>query len=786
MSDIRGEALLKEAIDLAKSGFSVIWLKNKSKAPFQKNWTEPKTATVDDLDRTYAPGRNMGVRLGEPSRVDGFYLHAIDMDIRDDDFLEEALKQLHSLLKVDDMGGFPTVISGSGGESRHFYFLAEYPYRTKKLWHTEEKIVDEDGKKHWCAEIELFGTGKQVALPPSVHPDTGEKYRWKNHFKGDTSRFPLLDTALLDDLTGEGDEDVVVSSVDALGISYAEAEEFLRNLPVDDWCEDREGWRNVGMALHHEFDGAPEAMDVWADFSKRSRKYDKRVLRDQWRSFKSDKDSVVTFASIIKAANDHVYEEDQRTILDQFDDLDDEDDDLPETKPKRAKSERQDDEDGAIEERSTPKLSKIPEHLMTVPGVLSHAVDHYNATSVQTQPQFAVQAALALGSVVLARHWMTDLDNYTSLYLVNLGSTGSGKEYGRKFLSKVLKDANLSALMGPNKYASEAGIMGELAWKPRHVTVYDEFGRLLESSGRSTNGNLRDAQTMLMSLFGTLDTEARPTSYSTNGKSKEQIDAMRSMVIQRPAITTLGLSVPESFFDAMSQDDVANGFLNRLIVVNSREPRRVEEPRRWRKPPRELLKWMIEYGNPDGDDDFVVEESAVEVDEPEIVEFTPTARKRLREIAQEVIDLQEKYHPRRLDGMFSRSKELTQRIALIVCLSRESARITEKHVDWAWDYVKFYTMEMVKNVQKLMGAGPAARIADFLAEIVYEAGEKGVTKREFARRSVEFKNLDERGVNEVIFRLSNAHDVVEVVTKPRTGRPSKAFKHADFIRSRDQ
>lgn len=743
--------------------------------------------TVEELEDSYVPGRNIGVRLGEPSRVEGFYLQVIDMDIRDPEYAEIAREKLVELLKMPDseaLFDFPSVISGSGGDSRHFYLLSEHPYRSKKLWHTDEKIKGADGKMHWCAEIELFGTGKQVALPPSIHPDTGEKYRWESPFDPEKTVIPVVDPDLLDELTGEDEEYDADYDAEPLGISYAEAEEYLKQLDLPDWCDDREGWIKVGMALHHEFEGSTEAMQVWADFSKQSRKYQARVLKEQWRSFKFSRERPVTFASIIQAANDYRWQAEYDAIVEEFDDIEDEAegpeidiadefDDLP-PRERKEKSDR-------------PKAKGVPAHIMTVPGVLGLAVDHYNATSIQTQPQFAVQTALALGSVVLGRFFATDFDNFSSLYLVNLGATGSGKEFGRKFLTKTLSEAGLGHLMGPNKYASEAGIMGELAWKPRHITVYDEFGRLLDSTGKASSTNLRDAQTMLMSLFGTLDTEARPTSYSTNGKSKEQIEAMRNMVVKRPAVTMLGLSTPETFFDALSQDDVANGFMNRLIVVNSREPRRVEQPRRWKQIPTELKKWLAAYGNPEGDDEFMTEESAIEVDEPEIVEFNDRARRRLDEIAQEIVDLQNTYHPKRLDGLFSRSKELTQRIALIVCLSVESKRITEKHVDWAWDYVRFYTMEMVGNAQKMMGAGPTARIADHLAELVIASGSTGLAIRDFVRRSVEFKNLDERGVNEVIFRLANAHDIHAVMPKSKKGgRPTKYFKHRDFIKTRDE
>ena len=775
--------MLEEAIRLAEAGFSVIWLKNRSKAPVGKNWTDLPTMTVEELDKTYVPGRNIGVRLGEPSRVEGFYLQVIDMDIRNPEYAEIARKKLAELLKLPDseaLFDFPSVISGSGGDSRHFYLLSEYPYRSKKLWHTDEKIKGADGKMHWCAEIELFGTGKQVALPPSIHPDTGEKYRWENPFDPALTIIPVVDPDLLDELTGEDEEHVVDYDADPLGITYDEAEDHIFNLDLPDWCDDREGWIKVGMALHHEFEGSKDAFDLWCDFSKQlPNRFELRVAREQWRSFKFHKDRPVTFASIIQAANDYRWQAEYEAVVEEFDDIEgeaeepeidiaDEFDDLP-PREREEKSDR-------------PKVKGVPAHLMTVPGVLGLAVDHYNATSIQTQPQFAVQTALALGSVVLGRFFSTDFDNFSSLYLVNLGATGSGKEFGRKFLTKTLSEAGLGHLMGPNKYASEAGIMGELAWKPRHITVYDEFGRLLDSTGKASSTNLRDAQTMLMSLFGTLDTEARPTSYSTNGKSKEQIEAMRNMVVKRPAVTMLGLSTPETFFDALSQDDVANGFMNRLIVVNSREPRRVEQPRRWKQIPAELKKWLAAYGNPEGDDEFMTEESAIEVDDPEVVEFNDRARHRLDEIAQTIVDLQNEYSPTRLDGLFSRSKELTQRISLIVCLSTDSKRITEKHVDWAWDYVHFYTMEMVRNAQKMMGASQTVRVADHIAKLIIDSGSKGMCHSDIARKDTSFDKMSKRDQEEVIYRLANAHDihVVNIKTSKR-GRPTKRFLHSDYI-----
>ena len=78
-------------------------------------------------------------------------------------------------------------------------------------------------------------------------------------------------------------------------------------------------------------------------------------------------------------------------------------------------------------------LDNVPEHLLSVPGVLQDVVDYYSVTAIKPQPQFAVQCAIAFGSVVMGRRWVTDQRNFSSLYLLNIGETGSGKEHTKLF-----------------------------------------------------------------------------------------------------------------------------------------------------------------------------------------------------------------------------------------------------------------------------------------------------------------------------------------------------------------
>ena len=57
-------------------------------------------------------------------------------------------------------------------------------------------------------------------------------------------------------------------------------------------------------------------------------------------------------------------------------------------------------------------LDGLPENLLSVPGILQDVVNYYTVTAIKPQPQFAVQAALAFGSVVMGRRWVTDQRNF--------------------------------------------------------------------------------------------------------------------------------------------------------------------------------------------------------------------------------------------------------------------------------------------------------------------------------------------------------------------------------------
>jgi hypothetical protein len=297
---------------LSSAGFAVHWLREKSKAPIEAGWTSVPRYTPDELRQSYRDGANAGLRLGAPSDLGGgLRVYAFDLDIRKSELADEAHDALREFLPEYDT--LPTVASGSGGLSRHYYFLSDGLFASKKLAHSAESFVGEDGRKHWAWEIELFGTGKQVAIPPSIHPDTGKPYRWLRRFD-----FDLLDMGLGPVVSAErvgqwarvrgvepvDDDDLIgLARATPTDLTPDEVRRTLADLPAKDWCEDRDGWLQVGMALHHQFEGKAQGYRIWTEWSKGSEKFNEKDQARVWSSF-DGKPNGVTFKTIIKAASD--------------------------------------------------------------------------------------------------------------------------------------------------------------------------------------------------------------------------------------------------------------------------------------------------------------------------------------------------------------------------------------------------------------------------------------------------------------------------------------------------
>lgn len=145
-------------------GFSVLYLRPREKMPIEAGWTKSPNKTWEELKSAFHEEYNIGVRLGEPSLIDGAYLTCLDVDIKTKEARPQALQ---ALAKITGGRAYPEVRSGRGFGSRHLYGLTPKPF----------KMVTFEKHPDW--EIVAYSRGRQTVLPPSIHPITGKAYRWE-------------------------------------------------------------------------------------------------------------------------------------------------------------------------------------------------------------------------------------------------------------------------------------------------------------------------------------------------------------------------------------------------------------------------------------------------------------------------------------------------------------------------------------------------------------------------------------------------------------------------------
>lgn len=179
--------MLKEALRLRKLGFAIHWLRPQSKIPVSGGWADAPVMNEAALKASYQPGYNLGFRPGKWSVVNGKEICVLDVDIRGGQrYAEEAYAAATAMMRERKF----TVISGSDvGRHRYVGFdKGKSPAKAATTLRQSDISVDREDLSICSVDapracpawlIELLSTGKNVVMPPSIHPDTGHPYRFE-------------------------------------------------------------------------------------------------------------------------------------------------------------------------------------------------------------------------------------------------------------------------------------------------------------------------------------------------------------------------------------------------------------------------------------------------------------------------------------------------------------------------------------------------------------------------------------------------------------------------------
>ncbi len=636
------------------------------------------------------PRLSIGIATGEASGI-----VAIDIDPRDggdqtwDHFVER------------NGGHVPdTIVANTGGGGQHILFRYE-----------PDQVIRSPGKG-----VQVKGNGGYIVVEPSMH-HSGRAYCWQaecDPLEGAVAA-PAPDWLVMPktaDLLRP-----VKGGQKLTGFLHpqriADLRAAMRYLDPDPY----ETWIHVGMALHST--DALEAFEIWDTWSQQSAKYAPAAQTAKWASFTSGNGLHIESVFAWAMAAGWTGESDPVPV------------------PVAAMH-------LAV---PAPVLSAAACGLLALPGPLGEFVQWINRTAPKTQPAFAVSAALALGSVACGRRYRgMPRKNWTSLYFLNVGKSGCGKEYARTAINRALTEAQWPELIGMGGYASDAAVMSLLEHQPIHISIIDEFGALLGNAQSEGAMHQRAAITTLIEAWGNLHGTMRPKAYSLSSLPREQAEAMLKRTIHNPAITLLGMTTPGTFYGALSAGSVEGGFLGRLLITEThigRQP--AGEPSDDPIPPC-VIEWLQAVktvrqrrstGNLAG-----IEPTARDSVTPIDVPCDARAKAAFDAFDRESMASQDAMEAEGLEELDARRFEQALRVAVIIAvsISPDEPRITLDVAEWAIAYVRHSAAITAQAVREHMHGGKFAKDKADILKCLTTAGDHGRTERDLDKLCAAWRN----------------------------------------------
>lgn len=214
---------------------------------------------------------------------------------------------------------------------------------------------------------------------------------------------------------------------------------------------------------------------------------------------------------------------------------------------------------------------EVPPHLLEVPGLVGHITRWITKTALYPQPLLALGAALAVVGTAAGRKYAGPTRSGTHLYVLGLAGTGAGKNHAAKMCKRLLRGAELDDMVGPGQFASEPVVYETLSAQPQRICFMDEFGSYITKMNNPRgSGHEKAVSGALRIAWGaSFDTMSPPAWAKSSGRELKPIIS--------PSLSIYAMSVHEEFYAGLQSADVANGFLNRFLILSTHQrPQEVE------------------------------------------------------------------------------------------------------------------------------------------------------------------------------------------------------------------
>jgi len=410
----------------------------------------------------------------------------------------------------------------------------------------------------------------------------------------------------------------------------------------------------------------------------------------------------------------------------------------------------------------------LPHSVDTFPTERLRAIHEYCKTiSTKSTHLTAMVGVIALASVLANRVFKSDHDNLSVLYLVVIAISGKGKNNVKEILQKFLTETGLTILLGGGTFTGSSALRNLLVMYPARIMVIDEFGDKLSEAQSSRNGLMTGGFSSLKDLFSDCNgVHLKQVMADSGGQLKNA-----EKDILKPCLSTVGISTPDQFKDALDKRSLDGGFINRLITVDTSQDKVIKN---YGKKPH-VPDWLKDHikkshvlrNNADsGYEAYATpfEEVAFKTfeTEPDLIEipFSDAAARRIIEIDDLITA--KSGDDELIGNLTVRWLEQAMRMSLALTMldNPEAKEINLDMLNWCWEFVSFHGDKFI-NAHREQPQNQFEKDRNEILKAIRKAGLQGLTKKQLGQIK-RFKSLGVKQRDDIIKVLVD-DDLIRVV-----------------------
>ena len=437
---------------------------------------------------------------------------------------------------------------------------------------------------------------------------------------------------------------------------------------------------------------------------------------------------------------------------------------------------------GAYLKHQRQQSSEEPTQLPEPPeGFLRDFTAYIVANAPKAQPAFAQMAAVCTLGTLIGRKVQTSKGLQANLFVLCIGESGTGKDYPRSQVKKLLNTAASGKHVLAEEPGSSNAFLKDVVNHPSCVWLADEFNKVLASLKDPRASHLAQVLRLMLVFWNPQDGPGTKISFS---------DRSKNVSSEGEHFSLFATGTPDGMFENFSTSDVNDGLIPRMMfVIGDRDAKFQGNDLDFTMPTPEIPKQIIghakAWGAPMlGTTDFRQDMPAT----PHTVPLTKEAASLLLMFRRDAE--QERELSTEAAGLWSRAFEKVWKLALIAACSQygfqvgggidlDAINIDETHVAWAIEVVRTITEGMVRAITGKVGATPRERHLLKLERIIKEGKDGGVARSAITRKMQGIGSLKYR--EDLLADLVRGEKVSSKKGKQTKGNTALIYVHADFM-----